>query len=110
MRDLAFSMRPSFQGPMPPTNTAAEMAMHRCPAAPKAAPVRADSVASLFASGMITAWFFAPKLACNAPENRHTACHKACVGRPWSEWGTLIWLSAAVMKLKMNAGSSLVGR
>ena len=63
-RLAAFATRASFQGPMPPTNTAALMAMHRCPAAPKAAPASALTVASRLASGMMTAWFLAPRFAC----------------------------------------------
>lgn len=43
----ALAIRSSFQGPIPPTNTAAERAMQRCPAAPKAAPTMAEVVASL---------------------------------------------------------------
>mmetsp|Transcript_41008 Transcript_41008/g.128583 ORF Transcript_41008/g.128583 Transcript_41008/m.128583 type:complete len:264 (+) Transcript_41008:658-1449(+) len=39
-------------------------AMQRWPAAPKAAPTMALSVASLSASGRIVTWFFAPRLAC----------------------------------------------
>lgn len=37
-----------------PTKTAVDNAMHRCPAAPKAAPVRAFNVWFLLASGMMT--------------------------------------------------------
>ena len=44
----------------PPTNTAAEIAIQRCPAAPTDAPTRLFRTCSLFASGMITVWFFAP--------------------------------------------------
>ena len=51
---------------VPPTKTAAEMAMQRWPAAPKAAPARAAVVASGKASGSTTAWFLAPALACTA--------------------------------------------
>ena len=42
------------------------MAMQRCPAAPKAAAMRALRAASGSASGMITAWFCAPRLAWSA--------------------------------------------
>ena len=34
-RLLALAVSASFQGPMPPTNTAAEIAMQRCPAGQK---------------------------------------------------------------------------
>ncbi len=54
-RLLALATSASFQGPMPPTNTAALMAMHRWPAAPNAAPASALTVASRLASGMMTA-------------------------------------------------------
>mmetsp|Transcript_21293 Transcript_21293/g.36559 ORF Transcript_21293/g.36559 Transcript_21293/m.36559 type:complete len:211 (+) Transcript_21293:917-1549(+) len=46
-----------------PTRTATEIAMQRCPAAPKAAPVRALMECCLLASGSTTAWFFAPRFA-----------------------------------------------
>ena len=49
---------------VPPTKTAAEMAIHRWPAAPKAAPASAAAVASGKASGSTTAWFLAPAFAC----------------------------------------------
>ena len=62
---FALLMIASLYLPMPPTNTAAEIAMHRCPAAPIDAPTRADAVASGLASGMITAWFLAPLSASN---------------------------------------------
>ena len=62
---FALLIRASLYLPMPPTNTAAEMAMQRCPAAPMDAPMRADAVASGLASGMTTAWFLAPLFACH---------------------------------------------
>ena len=58
---------------VPPTNTAAEMAMHRWPAAPKAAPASALMVASGNASGSTTAWFLAPAFACHSSALRPTA-------------------------------------
>ncbi|KAA6423552.1 MAG: hypothetical protein FRX49_06612 [Trebouxia sp. A1-2] len=45
-RSLALLRRASLYLPMPPTKTAAEMAIHRCPAAPMDAPTRAEAVAS----------------------------------------------------------------
>mmetsp|Transcript_7983 Transcript_7983/g.23855 ORF Transcript_7983/g.23855 Transcript_7983/m.23855 type:complete len:264 (-) Transcript_7983:403-1194(-) len=53
------SMKASYASP---TKTAAEIAMHLWPAAPAKAPVRADTVASTWASGRTTAWFLAPML------------------------------------------------
>ena len=47
-----------------PTSTATETAMQRWPAAPKAAPARALSVCSLWASGITIAWFLAPIMHC----------------------------------------------
>jgi len=44
--------------------------MQRCPAAPKAAPAMAFSVASLSASASTTAWFLAPRLACTRAPRR----------------------------------------
>ena len=82
-RALAALMRSAFQGAMPPTNTAAEMAMHRCPAAPKAAPVNADRVASLLASGMMTAWFLAPRFACDQHRVLPTAAMPGHSTGPW---------------------------
>ena len=48
----------------PPTATAAEMAMHRSPADPKAAAARCSAAKSTSASGSTIAWFFAPPSAC----------------------------------------------
>ena len=59
-RASACFARASRQGATPPTNTAAEMAMQRWPAAPNAAPINALTAASGSASGMMTAWFLAP--------------------------------------------------
>ena len=46
-----------------PTVTTAEIAMHRSPADPNAAPTSASAVNSRSASGSTTAWFFAPPSA-----------------------------------------------
>ena len=74
---LALLIKASLYLPIPPTNTAAEMAMQRCPAAPKAAPTRAEAVASGLASGMMTAWFLAPLFACcNQTNITKSACAK----------------------------------
>ena len=46
------------------TTSATEIAMHRSPAAPNAAPVRCVAARSRSASASTTAWFFAPPRAC----------------------------------------------
>mmetsp|Transcript_28350 Transcript_28350/g.92588 ORF Transcript_28350/g.92588 Transcript_28350/m.92588 type:complete len:315 (-) Transcript_28350:127-1071(-) len=61
---LAFSTMRSCMRLLSPTKTAVETAMQRCPAAPNAAPVSAFTVDSSAASGITTAWFFAPMLDC----------------------------------------------
>jgi len=48
-----------------PTQTTVDRAMHRCPAAPNAAPTTDVKVASLLASGKITPWFFAAYIDIN---------------------------------------------
>mmetsp|Transcript_34434 Transcript_34434/g.93294 ORF Transcript_34434/g.93294 Transcript_34434/m.93294 type:complete len:202 (+) Transcript_34434:627-1232(+) len=60
---LALSARSSIQACVLPTKIAVERAMHRCPAAPKAAPVSLFNTSSLLASGRITPWFLAPRFA-----------------------------------------------
>mmetsp|Transcript_12875 Transcript_12875/g.32497 ORF Transcript_12875/g.32497 Transcript_12875/m.32497 type:complete len:234 (+) Transcript_12875:529-1230(+) len=66
-----------------PTKTAALMAMHLCPAAPKAAPVSAPTVDSSCASGKTTAWFFAPMLLCTRLPLAHPRSY-TCLPA-WSE-------------------------
>ena len=56
---LARSTTSGIQLRASPTQTTVDSAMHRCPAAPNAAPTSDDNVASLLASGRITPWFFA---------------------------------------------------
>mmetsp|Transcript_32087 Transcript_32087/g.47394 ORF Transcript_32087/g.47394 Transcript_32087/m.47394 type:complete len:213 (+) Transcript_32087:543-1181(+) len=55
------------KSPAATTNTNVDNAMHRCPAAPKAAPTMAGTAfsnnSSDISSNKITAWFFAPRLA-----------------------------------------------
>lgn len=51
-----------YHGFKPPTKTTVLSAMRFCPAAPKPAATSAFKVASMLASGMTTAWFFAPTL------------------------------------------------
>ena len=51
-----------YHGFKPPTKTTVLSAMGFCPAAPKPAATSAFKVASMLASGMTTAWFFAPTL------------------------------------------------
>jgi hypothetical protein len=47
-----------------PTATITEMAMHRWPLDPYAAPTAASAARSRSASGSTTMWFFAPPSAC----------------------------------------------
>src|SRR5450830_158636 len=47
-----------------PTQTATEIAMQRSPQEPYAAPIKALTALSRSASGISTAWFFAPPSAC----------------------------------------------
>mmetsp|Transcript_108656 Transcript_108656/g.233957 ORF Transcript_108656/g.233957 Transcript_108656/m.233957 type:complete len:230 (+) Transcript_108656:565-1254(+) len=61
---FALSTSSGSQFTVSPTQRTVERAMQRCPAAPKAAPTSAFRVASLSQSGMIVAWFLAPRLAC----------------------------------------------
>ena len=51
------------RSPASPTVTAAEIAMHRSPAEPKAAATRCSDAKSMSASGSTIAWFFAPPSA-----------------------------------------------
>jgi hypothetical protein len=52
------------RSPASPTATTAEIAMQRSPAEPYAAPMMASAANPMSASGMTTAWFFAPPSAC----------------------------------------------
>ena len=54
-RVFAFATMSGIQFFASPTSTVTEVAMQRCPAAPKVAPTRALRAWSLFASGMTTA-------------------------------------------------------
>ena len=68
---------------MPPTKTAALMAIHRWPAAPNAAPASALTVASRLASGMMTAWFLAPRFACAKWRSQKETCKASQRGFDW---------------------------
>jgi hypothetical protein len=63
-----------------PTATAAEIAMHRSPADPKAAAARWSLAKSRSASGRMMAWFFAPP--------------RACTRLPWAV--ALAWIARAI--------------
>mmetsp|Transcript_8533 Transcript_8533/g.26568 ORF Transcript_8533/g.26568 Transcript_8533/m.26568 type:complete len:241 (-) Transcript_8533:460-1182(-) len=54
----------SIHALLSPTKTAVDSAMQRWPAAPNAEPTSELSACSLSASGMMTPWFLAPRLAC----------------------------------------------
>mmetsp|Transcript_81853 Transcript_81853/g.226849 ORF Transcript_81853/g.226849 Transcript_81853/m.226849 type:complete len:213 (-) Transcript_81853:544-1182(-) len=61
---LALAARSPSHASVSPTKMAVESAMHRWPAAPKAAPVSLLRTDSLSASGRTTPWFLAPMFAC----------------------------------------------
>mmetsp|Transcript_3812 Transcript_3812/g.9018 ORF Transcript_3812/g.9018 Transcript_3812/m.9018 type:complete len:212 (-) Transcript_3812:1100-1735(-) len=60
---LALSTNAGTQLCASPTRITTLSAMHRCPAAPNAAPTRAFKAASWSASGSTVAWFLAPRFA-----------------------------------------------
>mmetsp|Transcript_20782 Transcript_20782/g.46535 ORF Transcript_20782/g.46535 Transcript_20782/m.46535 type:complete len:389 (-) Transcript_20782:258-1424(-) len=82
-----------------PTRMTREIAMHRCPAAPKAAPVSALMATRGSVSSRTTAWFCAPRFACTrlpCDDPRWCTCAPA-VSEPTKEIALIS--GASVMKL-----------